>query len=130
MSLAARLLLIGVGAVILAFIVRLVGRRQLRSKYALLWLAVGVVCVPIIVAPGIADAVADRLGIESTAAMLSMLACAGLLLIVIHYSWELSRLEARSRRLAEEVALLSARLDEQLVEAPDLPGGVDDISDP
>jgi hypothetical protein len=51
--------------------------------------------------------------------LLLMMACAVLLLVAIHYSWELSRLEVRSRRLAEEVALLRARLDEELGTATD-----------
>jgi hypothetical protein len=114
MSLAARILVLLVAAVILAFVLRLVGQRKLRSKYALLWLVLGLVMLPIAAFPGISDRVADWLGIESTPALLLMMASAVLLLIVIHYSWELSRLEVRSRRLAEEVALLGSRLDEAL----------------
>lgn len=114
MSIAARILVLVVAAIIVAFIIRLVGQRKLRSKYALLWLLIGAVTVPIAAFPGISDEIADWLGIESTPALLLMMASAVLLLIVIHYSWELSRLEVRSRRLAEEVALLGARLDEAI----------------
>jgi hypothetical protein len=114
MSPAARILVLVLAAVILAFVLRLVGQRKLRSKYALLWLVLGLVTLPIAAFPGISDQVADWLGIESTP-----------LLIVIHYSWELSRLEVRSRRLAEEVALLDARLDEAL----DRPGDLDEDTD-
>jgi hypothetical protein len=32
--------------------------------------------------------------------------------VVVHYSWELSRLENRTRTLAEELALLRAQLEE------------------
>jgi hypothetical protein len=125
MSPAARILVLVLAAVILAFVLRLVGQRKLRSKYALLWLVLGLVTLPIAAFPGISDQVADWLGIESTPALLLMMACAVLLLIVIHYSWELSRLEVRSRRLAEEVALLDARLDEAL----DRPGDLDEDTD-
>ena len=114
MSIAARILVLLVAAFILAFVLRLVGQRKLRSKYALLWLVLGLVMLPIAAFPGISDQVADWLGIESTPALLLMMASAVLLLIVIHYSWELSRLEVRSRRLAEEVALLGSRLDDVL----------------
>jgi hypothetical protein len=114
MSIAARILVLVVAAIILMFILRLVGQRRLRSKYALLWLVIGVLTLPIAAFPGISDQVADWLGIESTPALLLMMACAVLLLIAIQYSWELSRLEVRSRRLAEEVALLGSRLDEAI----------------
>ena len=127
MSLAARILVLVVAAVILAFVLRLVGQRRLRSKYALLWLVLGLVTLPIAAFPAMSDQIADWLGIESTPALLLMMACAVLLLIVIHYSWELSRLEVRSRRLAEEVALLSARLDEAL--GDNLAGDADDDTD-
>jgi hypothetical protein len=114
MSIAARILVLVVAAIILVFILRLVGQRRLRSKYALLWLLIGVLIVPIAAFPGISDQVADWLGVESTPALLLMMASAVLLLIAIQYSWELSRLEVRSRRLAEEVALLGTRLDEAI----------------
>ena len=114
MSIAARILVLVVAAIILLFILRLVGQRKLRSKYALLWLLIGVITVPIAAFPGISDQVADWLGVESTPALLLMMASAVLLLIAIQYSWELSRLEVRSRRLAEEVALLGTRLDEAI----------------
>ena len=38
--------------------------------------------------------------------LLFLLAIAFLLLVCVYFSWELSRLEARSRILAEELALL------------------------
>jgi hypothetical protein len=40
-----------------------------------------------------------------------LLAVGFLFLVVVHYSWELSRLENRTRTLAEELALLRTRLD-------------------
>jgi len=113
MTLGARIFMLVVAGLILVFIVRLVGQRKLRSKYALLWLVIGLLALPLAVFPVILDWTADRLGVENAPALLLMMASTVLLMIAIHYSWELSRLEARSRRLAEEVALLGARLDEQ-----------------
>jgi hypothetical protein len=37
-----------------------------------------------------------------------MIAIVFLLIVVMHFSWELSRLEERTRTLAEEIALLRA----------------------
>ncbi|MDX2379138.1 MAG: DUF2304 domain-containing protein [Acidimicrobiia bacterium] len=111
MTLSARIFVLVVAVVVLFFILRLVGQRKLRSKYALLWLTVGLLIVPIAAFPALLDWTAERLGITYAPALLLMMASTVLLLIVIHYSWELSRLESRSRRLAEEVALLGARLE-------------------
>jgi hypothetical protein len=43
-----------------------------------------------------------------------LLALSFLLVLVLHFSWELSRLEDRTRALAEEYALLRGEIDERL----------------
>ncbi len=93
------------------FIVRLVRLRQLRAKYAMLWISVGVGLVALAAFPRVLDATAERVGVFYPPAVLLLGAVAFLLAIVIHFSWELSRLEDRSRILAEELAILRARLD-------------------
>ena len=51
-------------------------------------------------------------GVNYAPALLFSFSSLLLLGIVIHYSWELSRLESRTRRLGEEIALLNERLDD------------------
>lgn len=104
-----------VGAIIsLLLIFRLVRLQQLRSKYALLWLATAVLLVPIAAFPGVLEWMSDRLGIEVPSNALLFAASAFLFAISVHFSWEMSRLEMRTRILAEEVALLRARLGPEL----------------
>ena len=124
MSTAARIFMVAIALVILVIILRLVGQRRLRSKYALMWIVIGTAAVVLAAVPAITDSVADWLGVAYAPALLLVLASAVLLLIVIHYSWELSRLEARTRRLAEEVAILRHRTEPPLTEAqPDATDG-------
>jgi hypothetical protein len=52
--------------------------------------------------------VSDWLGISYGPATFFLGAITLLFLVVIHFSWELSRLEERTRVLAEELALLKA----------------------
>jgi hypothetical protein len=118
MSGAARAVMVLIALVILVIILRLVGQRRLRSKYALMWIVIGAGTVVLAAFPAIVDAAADRLGIAYPPALLLVAACTVLLLIAIHYSWELSRLEARTRRLAEEIAILRQRT-ERTASAPD-----------
>jgi len=115
MSWQAHLVLV-VGAVLTTlFVLRLVRRRELRGKYSLLWLgAVGGFLVLAIV-PGLLNWVADRLGVGYAPAILFCLAFVFLLLVVVHLSWELTRLEDRTRRLAEDLALLQSELDDESV---------------
>ena len=110
MNTAARVLMIAVAVMLLAVSLRLVGRRSLRSKYALLWLIIGLMAVGLAAFPAIVDRAADALGIAYAPTLLLVFACVVLLLVAMQFSWELSRLEARSRRLAEEVALIRADL--------------------
>ena len=112
MSAAAQITLAVVALGITFWVVRLVGLRRLRSKYALLWLVITVPLVPLAVFPAIVDEAGKFFGVNYAPALLFSLSSLLLLGIVIHYSWELSRLESRTRRLGEEIALLNARLDD------------------
>ena len=112
MSAAAQITLSAVALGITFWVVRLVGLRQLRSKYALLWLVITVPLVPLAVFPAIVDEAGDFLGVNYAPALLFSFSSLLLLGIVIHYSWELSRLESRTRRLGEEIALLNERLND------------------
>lgn len=92
----------------LVFILRLVRRRQLRAKYSLMWLPLGAVFVVLGVAPGLLDWAAGAVGIYYPPAMLFLAGILFLLLVAVHLSWEVSRLEERTRILAEELALMRA----------------------
>lgn len=96
----------------LLFILRLVRRRQLRAKYAILWLSVGVVLVALAVSPQLLDRVSRLVGIYYSPATFFLAAIALLFLVVIHFSWELSRLEERTRALAEEIAVMRAEVQQ------------------
>jgi hypothetical protein len=93
----------------LVFVLELVRRRQLREKYALLWLAVGVTGLFLAVARPLLDGMARSLGIEYGPSALFFFAIMFLLLVAAHLSWEVSRLEDRTRRLAEELALMQVK---------------------
>jgi hypothetical protein len=96
----------------LLFIVRLVRRKGLKSKYSLLWLAIGIIMGTIAVFPGLLAQTSYKLGIYYPPATFLAFSVAFLFLVVVQFSWELSRLEDRTRTLAEELALLRAAHDE------------------
>jgi hypothetical protein len=92
----------------LAFIVRLVRGQRLKAKYSLLWLSVGGVMLVLAAVPGLDDRLARAVGIGYEPALFMLLGMAFLLLVVVHFSFELSRMENRIRTLAEEVTFLRA----------------------
>lgn len=110
MSIRAQILLVLITTGTLWFILSLVRKRTLRSKYALLWVGVGVLLVAFAIVPGVLVPISRAVGIKYEPATFFLAAIAFLFVIVVHFSWELSRLEDRTRTLAEEVALLRAQL--------------------
>ncbi|MDP8932295.1 MAG: DUF2304 domain-containing protein [Actinomycetota bacterium] len=94
------------GAFALAMIIELLRRRQLREKYAALWLLVGIAMAVLGIFPGLLDVVAAWLGVADPPNLLFFMAILVLLVVSVHLSWELSRLEDETRTLAEEIAFL------------------------
>jgi hypothetical protein len=101
-----------IGVVLLSVIFELLRRRQLREKYAVLWIVVGLGVIPLAVFPRALDAFAGLIGVASGASLVLFLGVLLLLLICTHLSWEVSQLEEETRTLAEEVALIRTRLAE------------------
>lgn len=101
-------------------IVRLVRHRKLRAKYSFLWIGVGGAVLGFALVPGLMDSLAARVGILYGPALLFLGAIVLLLFLAVHFSWELSRLEDRTRTLAEELALANERVHqlEQQDQAP------------
>jgi len=112
MSLRAHVALAILVALAIVGIILLVRRRHLKAKYSLLWLSLGAVMVVIAAVPGLLDWTAERLGIWYQPTLLILLGLALLLLIVVHFSYELTRSENRTRELAEQLALLRLRVTE------------------
>ena len=92
------------------FVFWLLRRGSLQEKYAVLWLGVSGVALLLAIFPGILRAVTTALGVETPSNLLFFVTIVLLLLVSIQLSYELSRHEARIRRLAEEVALLDQEI--------------------
>ena len=107
----AHILVIVATVITALFILRLVRAHQLRSKYALLWLVIGLMLLILAAVPGVLNTISEWLGVLYSPTLFLLLAVGFLFFVVVHYSWELSRLENRTRTLAEELALLRTRLD-------------------
>jgi hypothetical protein len=99
-----------IAVLLLALIFELLRRRQLREKYAILWLAVGLIVLPLGFFPRLLDSVARAVDVKSGVSLVLFLGFMFLLVVCIHLSWEASRLEAETRTLAEEVALIRTQL--------------------
>ena len=98
--------------VTVSVIVELLRRRQLRDKYAVVWLMVCVPTVVFAITPGLFNRLAHSVGVINPPDLLTVLAALFLLMVCVYLSWEVGRLEDKTRLLAEEVALLRRELDD------------------
>lgn len=92
-----------------ALIIELVRRRALREKYALLWLGVGVLVLLLSLFRTVLDRLAVAIGIDYGPSALFLFSTLFLFGVAAHLSFEVSRLEEKTRRLAEEIALMRPR---------------------
>ena len=106
MSVRAHVMVVLLALAAILFILRLVRQRRLRAKYSVLWLSIGLGLAVLAAFPGLLTWVSDVVGVEYPPALFFALALSFLLLLCLHFSWEISRLEDRTRALAEEHALL------------------------
>lgn len=98
--------------VLVGFIFELVRRRRLREKYAVLWIVVGAGVLVLGFFPGGINTAAKFLGIANGVSLVLFSAVLFLLVVCLHLSWEVSRLEDETRVLAEETALLRLNLED------------------
>lgn len=104
--------ILGVIAALITFIFVfwMLRRGSLQEKYAVLWLGVSGVALILAIFPGILRWITDALGVETPSNLLFFVTIVLLILVAVQLSYELSRHEARIRRLAEEVALLDQEI--------------------
>lgn len=99
--------------VTLSVIIELSRRSQLRNKYTVVWLLVGLVIAVFAIAPGMFNYIAHGVGVKSPPNLLVVVAALFLLMVCVYLSWEAGRQEDKTRVLAEEVALLRNELEER-----------------
>jgi hypothetical protein len=91
---------------VLAGIFELLRRRQLGEKYAVLWLLVGVILLIFTIFPRLLTSLSSGLGVAVPTNLMFFIAILFLVGVVLHLSWEVSRLENETRKLAEDLAIL------------------------
>ena len=94
------------------FILDLLRRGVLKEKYAVLWLLFAGAALFFAIFPNVLVWVSGHLGVAQPVNLLFFVTIVLLVLVSVQLSYELSRHEARIRRLAEEVALLDQRIKE------------------
>ena len=100
-----------VAAIALTSMVELLRRQTIKEKYLAFWMFTAVVVAAVAIYPPIVDEVAMLTGIKSGPSVVLVVGGLIVMLVCVHLSAEVSRLEDRSRALAEEVGLLRLELE-------------------
>jgi hypothetical protein len=105
--------------VLILVVLELIRSRRLRERYALLWLLTGVVLLVLSVWRSGLNTIAGWLGVTGyPPAVLFAVATLFILLVLLHYSTVISKLSDQNTLLAQQVALLEARLRRGEGDAP------------
>ncbi len=97
--------------VVLAAILEMMRRHRLREKYAVIWFFVAAGVLTLAVFPGLLVGTAELVGVQVPANLLFFVGSLVLLVLTLQHSYELGRLEEKTRTLAEELALLRLEVD-------------------
>jgi hypothetical protein len=117
---------IAAASAVLVVVITLLRRRRLRERHAVWWLIAGTLALVAGVFPDALTGVSRFLGIELPVNLLFFTSIAILFLVSLQASSELTTLEAKTRVLAERIALLEMRSNA----APEPKPGQHSISKP
>ncbi len=100
--------------VLLVVVLELIRSRRLRERYALLWLATGIVLLVLSAWRSGLNTIAGWVGVTGyPPAVLFAVATLFILLVLLDYSTVISRLSDQNTMLAQRLALLEQRLRER-----------------
>lgn len=100
------------GVAIIVWVVYLYRRGRLKEDHALLWLSVSAAIVVLSTWTDLLSAVNWVVGAEKASDVVLAAFVAFLLLICIYYSVKLSELREQNKKIAQELALLKAGVEE------------------
>jgi hypothetical protein len=97
--------------VVFVLILELVRRRRLREEYSWLWLLTGAAMIVLVVWNRLLLYITWATGAVTPVTTLFLFSLLFLLAIAIHYSVIISRLTTQVKNLAQELALVTSRLE-------------------
>lgn len=113
-----------VGSVaVMLFVTQLIRKRKLREEYALLWFLASLGLIVVSIWRDLLDRTALLLGVAYAPSLLLLGAILMGFILAIHFSLSLTRLSEQNKKLAQELALLSDRVEKRGPEPDSAPPG-------
>ncbi|WP_107704934.1 DUF2304 domain-containing protein [Nocardioides allogilvus] len=113
---SANVLGLAAAIIVVVTLFEMLRRHRLREKYALIWFVLAMGSLAIAAFPAILFGLSDLLNVQVPSNLIFFIASLLLLAMSLQHSFEIGKLEERTRTLAEEVALL--RLNADATERP------------
>ena len=112
MTVASYVLGIVASLLVLVVVVELLRRRHLRERHAVWWFIAGLLALIVSVFPSTLLWLSGLLGVQVPTNLIFFVSIAILFLVCLQASAELTQLESKTRRLAEQTALLELRIEQ------------------
>lgn len=109
MSTATYVIGIVASALVIILIFELLRRRALKERHAVWWLIAGFMVLILAIFPQLLEGVSNYLGIEVPVNLVFFLGIAVLFVVNLQTSSEITKLEKKVERLAEDMSLLEER---------------------
>lgn len=114
MSITSYILGIVASLFALGLVIEMLRRRRLRERHAIWWLVAGIMALVVAVFPQTLLWTAELLGIVVPTNLVFFVSIAVLFFVALQNSSELTSLESKTRRLAEDVAILESKISGQI----------------
>jgi hypothetical protein len=115
---------------ILVVVIELLRRRHLRERHAVWWFVAGLLALVAGVFPSTLTWAASLVGIAIPINLVFFVSIAILFLVCLQFSSELTRLESKTRKLAERVAIMELELSQLKAKRTDVEPGASAESQP
>lgn len=108
---SANVLGLAAAIIVVVTLFEMLRRHRLREKYALIWFVLAMGSLAIAAFPAILFGLSDLLNVQVPSNLIFFIASLLLLAMSLQHSFEIGKLEERTRTLAEEIALLRLNAD-------------------
>lgn len=100
--------------IIFLSVFNLVRRKRLKTEYSLLWITVSILFIAFSIWKDGVDQIAKLFGIVYAPSVLFIILLIGIILLLIEFSIIISKQSERIKVLAQEIALLKNKLEENI----------------
>ena len=112
MSFWTRMVALFVSCFVIVYIIRMIRTKRMREEYVVLWIFTAVGTAILVIFENLTLHIAGLIGAESDIVLMTFLAFAYVLALLVHYSLRISEMMHNIEELNQEVALLKNRVEE------------------